>query len=126
MKPDVVITWGPTGISSHDDHIAVHRATVEAFNRYRLTAAQEPLLYFAAITDEVAKMLESEGLEFEIHESERMPTVVIDIREHKSLKIRVLRMRPTCSRSGRSATRPSTGPIRLPRQVGSGRLLGLG
>ena len=75
-----MITLGPTGISSHDDHIAVHRATVEAFNRYRLTAAQEPLLYFVAITDEVAKMLESEGFEFEIHESERMPTVVIDIR----------------------------------------------
>lgn len=92
VKPDVVITWGPTGISSHDDHIAVHRATVEAFHRYRPTAAKEPVLYFVAITDEVAKMIESEGFEFEVHESERTPTVVIDIREHKSLKVRALRM----------------------------------
>ena len=28
VESDVVITWGPTGISGHDDHIAVHRATV--------------------------------------------------------------------------------------------------
>lgn len=91
VEPDVVITWGPTGISGHDDHIAVHRATVEAFHRYRPSAAEEPVLYFVAITDEVAKMIESEGYEFEVHESERTPTVVIDISENKALKVRALR-----------------------------------
>src|SRR4029434_7633737 len=33
--PDVVITFGLMGLSGHPDHVAVHRATVVAFHRYR-------------------------------------------------------------------------------------------
>ena len=67
VKPDAVITWGPTGISGHDDHIAVHRATVEAFHRHRPSAAQEPILYFVANYIEAvhAKLMrEVDALEF--------------------------------------------------------------
>ena len=88
----MVITWGPTGISHHDDHIAIHRATVEAFHRYipstlatKATKAK-PLLYFIALPEDVAKQLE-----MRLHQSEITPTVIVDIAEHKSLKIRALR-----------------------------------
>ena len=91
-KPDAVITWGPSGISGHEDHKAIHRAAAEAFDRYRTSAEPEPSLYFVAITAEVAKMIESEGFEFEVDESEKTPTVLIDISEYKALKVRALRM----------------------------------
>ena len=86
VRPDVVITWGPTGISGHDDHKAVHRATVEAFHRYRPSPAREPSLYFVALTEEVASRFE-----FDLDESEKTPTVIVDISEYKPLKIRALR-----------------------------------
>ena len=35
VKPDVVVTFGPSGISNHPDHIAIHKATVVAYKNYR-------------------------------------------------------------------------------------------
>lgn len=35
ITPDVVITFGPMGLSGHPDHVAVHHATVAAFHQYR-------------------------------------------------------------------------------------------
>ena len=37
-RPDVVITFGPEGITGHPDHIAIGRATDEAFERVRQRA----------------------------------------------------------------------------------------
>jgi LmbE family N-acetylglucosaminyl deacetylase len=34
-RPDVVITFGPDGITAHPDHITVGRATTDAFHRVR-------------------------------------------------------------------------------------------
>ena len=31
VRPEVVITFGPSGISDHDDHKTMHRAATEAF-----------------------------------------------------------------------------------------------
>jgi len=44
VQPQVVITFGPDGISGHPDHLAVHRATTAAFDLERLPA----LLYYIA------------------------------------------------------------------------------
>ncbi len=85
-RPDVVITWGPTGISSHDDHIAVHRAATEAFHRYRRESASAPRLFYVAIPRDIA-----ERLEMKLHESETDISVMIDISAHKKLKIQALR-----------------------------------
>jgi LmbE family N-acetylglucosaminyl deacetylase len=35
-KPDVVVTFGPEGVTAHLDHITVGRATMEAFHEVRL------------------------------------------------------------------------------------------
>ncbi len=34
-RPDVVVTFGPDGVTAHPDHIAVGEATAEAFDRLR-------------------------------------------------------------------------------------------
>lgn len=44
LRPDVVITFGPDGISGHPDHVAIHRLVTEAFDRVRLPAR----LYYIA------------------------------------------------------------------------------
>ncbi len=86
VKPDVVITFGPLGISRHDDHISIHKATVEAFHRYPRSESGEPRLFYTAIPKEIADQfqLNLEGPEVE-------PTVAIDIKEHKAVKIQALR-----------------------------------
>lgn len=33
-RPDVVLTFGPDGITGHPDHIAISRATTDAFHRF--------------------------------------------------------------------------------------------
>lgn len=35
FEPDVVVTFGPDGITGHADHVAIHRAATEAFHRAR-------------------------------------------------------------------------------------------
>jgi len=39
-RPDVVITFGPDGVTGHPDHIAVGRAATEAFHRLRATSGE--------------------------------------------------------------------------------------
>jgi len=38
IRPHVVITFGPDGISGHSDHIAIHDLTTQAFDRAGLSA----------------------------------------------------------------------------------------
>jgi len=59
-RPDVVVTFGPEGITQHEDHIATSQATTEAFYKAReelgaggpVDAAGEPLrrLYYTGVT----------------------------------------------------------------------------
>ena len=86
IAPDVVITFGPTGISGHEDHIAIHRAAVEAFHRYRRDTVVEPRLFFVAIPEEVARRFE-----MELDESELTPTTIIDVSEQMPLKVQALK-----------------------------------
>ncbi len=86
VQPDVVITFGPSGISNHDDHIAIHRAATEAFHRYRQTTSGAPRLYYVAIPQEVATQFE-----LELDPLEMTLSVCIDITEAKSTKLQGLR-----------------------------------
>jgi LmbE family N-acetylglucosaminyl deacetylase len=69
-RPDVVATFGPEGITQHEDHIAVSQATTEAFYKAReelgaggpVDAVGEPLrgLFYSAVTEtDLARMYES-------------------------------------------------------------------
>ncbi len=86
ITPDVVLTFGPLGLSGHPDHVAVHRATVAAFHHYRHRTTAQPRLYYKALLPSAMQAL---GLTLTGPEGE--PTVVIDIAAQKALKVRALR-----------------------------------
>ena len=86
IKPDVVITFGPLGLSGHPDHVAVHRATVAAFHRYRRRTTAPLRLYYKALLPAAMQAL---GLT--LAGPEVQPTVLIDIAAQKALKVRALR-----------------------------------
>ncbi len=86
VTPDVVLTFGPLGLSGHPDHVAVHHATVAAFHRYRHRTAAQPRLYYKALLPSAMQAL---GLT--LTGPEVQPTVVIDISAQKALKVRALR-----------------------------------
>lgn len=51
VQPDTVITFGPEGMTGHDDHKAVSAWTTEAFRRAARTGAS---LYYATVTQAYA------------------------------------------------------------------------
>src|SRR4030095_11520674 len=107
ITPDVVLTFGPYGLSGHPDHLAVQRATVAAFPHYRQTTAAEPRLYYKALLPDVVKAL---GLTLEATEVEA--TVMIDISAYKALRIRALRTYKTQEDAQRLPPLPTTPPRR--------------
>jgi LmbE family N-acetylglucosaminyl deacetylase len=56
-----VLTFGPTGITRHGDHIAAHRATMAAVERM----AQPPNVFYYAVEGRWADELKIEGVERE-------------------------------------------------------------
>lgn len=47
-SPDVVVTFGPDGISGHPDHLAVYRWTTAAFDQYQQEVKRPLRLYYIA------------------------------------------------------------------------------
>jgi LmbE family N-acetylglucosaminyl deacetylase len=45
VQPEAVLTFGPTGLSGHEDHTTIHCVTTAAFHRSRPTAVMAPRLY---------------------------------------------------------------------------------
>jgi len=46
--PDVVVTFGPDGVSGHPDHLAVYRWTTAAFDQYQREEKRPLRLYYIA------------------------------------------------------------------------------
>ncbi len=86
VKPDVVITWGPTGISHHDDHIATSQATDAAFKQYLAIAEKGPRLFYVAVPKNFV-----EEFDLDVDGPEANATVEIDITANKATKIQGLR-----------------------------------
>jgi LmbE family N-acetylglucosaminyl deacetylase len=86
-KQDVVITFGPTGITGHSDHITMHRATVEAFHRHTRKVGEGSRLLYFAIPPEIAR-----AFDLEIAGREAKPNVEIDISDVLELKLTALRI----------------------------------
>jgi hypothetical protein len=87
VRPEVVITFGPSGISGHEDHTTIHRAATEAFHRYRPTAVVAPRLYYVALPPAVTA-----PFAFHLHPSEMTLSVCMDIAAVKPIKLQGLRM----------------------------------
>lgn len=77
FKPQVIITYGPTGISRHSDHITVHHWTTRAFKM-----AADPLkLYYYTLTKELMMQRYPD-----LTDGEGDVTTTIDVREYVELK----------------------------------------
>jgi len=87
VQPDVIIAFGPIGLSHHVDHIAMHHATLAAFERYRKTATKEAIYYFWALEKRIIDEfdLTVDGIEVDPH-------VTIDVSATWASKIQALRM----------------------------------
>lgn len=88
VRPEAVLTFGPLGISRHDDHIAVHKAAVEAFHRYRRETGLPARLLYAAIPK---AFLDNPEVPLELDGPETEPTHFGDITATRALKIGALR-----------------------------------
>ena len=86
VKPAVVITWGPTGISHHDDHMATNVAAEAAFHRYRETVDTNPRLFYVAVPQ-----IFVDEFKLDIDGPEANPTMAIDITKNLAAKIQGLR-----------------------------------
>jgi LmbE family N-acetylglucosaminyl deacetylase len=87
VKPDVVLAFGPTGLSNHPDHIAMHAAAKEAFYQYIADTNKNIVLYYWALPKEVVKRFELgiDGVEVEPH-------VHLDVKSTWHAKVEALRL----------------------------------
>ena len=87
VRPDVVLTHGPRGISGHDDHVACHEATVAAFDRYRAADGLEVRLLYTATSKE-----EADHFNLHLDGPKSQPNVVVDVTDHWHFKVEGLRL----------------------------------
>lgn len=90
FRPEVVITFGPEGVTAHEDHIAVGHAATEAFHRLRADlgdAGPRRLLHIAlsnADLERFGEELRKRGLEppdpTELFQPRGVPDVQIGVR----------------------------------------------
>ncbi|HET9249754.1 MAG TPA: PIG-L family deacetylase [Actinomycetota bacterium] len=85
IEPEVVVTFGPDGITGHDDHVAIGAATTEAFEALRTSAggsAFSRLLHTAiarSALDRLNELLRERGLEPMDPTQPFMPRGVADV-----------------------------------------------
>ncbi len=87
VRPDVVLAFGPTGLSNHPDHIAMHHAAIEAFERYRTETDARSRLYYWALSPDILK-----EFELDIDGIETEPNVVLDVSHTWDSKVQCLRL----------------------------------
>ncbi len=87
VKPNVVSTFGPSGISNHPDHIAIHISTLVAYEKYtNPTSENAPLLIYPSIPEDIAKMYN-----LQLSPVEKNMDLIIDINETIGYKIEGLK-----------------------------------
>jgi N-acetyl-1-D-myo-inositol-2-amino-2-deoxy-alpha-D-glucopyranoside deacetylase len=109
-RPDVVVTFGPEGITKHADHVAIHHAATEAFHRLRADEGKgrafHRLLYTAlphSDLDRFRNTLRARGMEVGDPDGPFMPrgvpddtiAVRVDCRRVSDVKLEALRAHRT-------------------------------
>jgi LmbE family N-acetylglucosaminyl deacetylase len=83
--PEIIVTFGPGGITRHADHIAAHRAATAAFYRARAAGLGPRELYYDALSPDRAQQLGVSEL------PDGQPNTWIDVRETWPVKFEALR-----------------------------------
>ncbi len=84
-RPQVLLTFGPVGITRHADHLAVHRATTAAFDRALAAGLGVRELYYDAVPAERAAEM---GI---AAEPDGRPNTLIDIAATFPVKLAAMR-----------------------------------
>jgi LmbE family N-acetylglucosaminyl deacetylase len=87
VQPEVVITFGPDGISGHPDHIAVGKAVTAAFNSLRKKGIGPRKLYYVTIPESVLPNAAAMGIRTR---PDKEVTTSIDITKYLDLKIKAV------------------------------------
>jgi LmbE family N-acetylglucosaminyl deacetylase len=84
LAPEVVLTFGPAGITRHPDHVAVHRAALAAFDRATAEGLAVAGLYYDAVLPDAAARL---GI---ANELDGQPNTSIDVTGFEHVKRQAL------------------------------------
>jgi N-acetylglucosamine malate deacetylase 2 len=87
VEPEIVITFGPDGISGHSDHIAVGKAATEAFKRLSAESSGPRKLYYVTIAESAVPNAEDFGV---ATRPDKEVTISTDISEFLDLKIQAI------------------------------------
>jgi LmbE family N-acetylglucosaminyl deacetylase len=82
IEPQIVITFGPDGITGHPDHITIHKVTTQAFDQAQPAAC----LYYIAPSEAT---LEGCGMAPSSQKAGG-PVAAIDVAEHLLTKVRAM------------------------------------
>ena len=89
LRPQVLLTWPPDGLSGHPDHVAVSRWTAQAFERAEALGPDAPVaLYYLAVPRSVAQALGLTRLHALPDEEVTLTVDVTPVWEHKMAAIR--------------------------------------
>ncbi len=86
-QPEVVITFGPDGITGHGDHVAIGRAATGAFKRLAVEAGGPRKLYYATIPEGVVPNAGELGI---VTRPGDEVTTTIDISDYFDAKIQAI------------------------------------
>ena len=90
VQPEVVITFGPDGISGHPDHKAISRATTVAFEMLTESGSGPRKLYYVTIPESALAEIGNEDLDGINTRPDDEITTTINITGHLDTKIRAL------------------------------------
>jgi LmbE family N-acetylglucosaminyl deacetylase len=90
VKPEVVITFGPDGISGHGDHIAIGRAATAAFEALAASGEGPRKLYYVTVPASAFAVPGDENVEGVLTRPDEEITTRIDITGYLETKVRAL------------------------------------
>jgi LmbE family N-acetylglucosaminyl deacetylase len=91
VQPEIVITFGPDGISGHPDHKAISKAATLAFDLSTEGGTGARKLYYVTIPESALTDVGGEHANGVIARPDEEVTTIIDISRHIDAKIRALR-----------------------------------
>lgn len=84
--PQIILTFGPAGITRHPDHLAIHRAVVAAFYRARDAGLDLRELYYDAVLPDLAREM---GI---ADDPDGQPNIFVDVQATTQVKLEALRL----------------------------------